>query len=556
MKLKKLLATTAVGLVVVGGAAYLARDYLFLHLPGLLAPHVEPNHPVPWQQGPATATAAPDARAPNIIYILADDLGFNDITVNGGGLANGAVPTPNIDALLRQGVQFTNGYAGNATCSPTRAALMTGRYPTRFGFEFTSTGTPMARYISKFPNDMGHPTIFHEENVDKQPPQDDQGVPASEITIAELLKARDYHTVHLGKWHLGGGKGMRPEEQGFDESLGFIIGGQMFLPKDDPNVVNAKQDFDPIDKFLWANLPFSVQYNGGKRFAPNEYMTDYLSTQAVDAIKANRNRPFFMYLAYNAPHTPLQAKKSDYDALTMIDDSTPEGHRLRVYAAMMVALDRGIGRVMAELKRQGLDNNTMVVFTSDNGGPHYIGLPDINAPYRGWKITFFEGGIRVPFAIRWPAQIAAGSTSPVPVSTFDLFSTAAAAAGAALPADRPIDGVDLLPWAQGKARGEPHKALFWRSGDYRVVQSGGWKLQHLDLPRRDFLFNLAVDPTERVNLAASNPAKVAELNALQRAQDAQQRAPMWPSLTQSAIPVDRPLSFPAKPNEDFIYWSN
>ena len=554
MKLKKLLATTAVGLVVVGGAAYLARDYLFLHLPGLLAPRVEPNHPVPWQQGPATPTAAPDARAPNIIYILADDLGFNDITVNGGGLANGAVPTPNIDALLRQGVQFTNGYAGNATCSPTRAALVTGRYPTRFGFEFTSTGTPMARYISKFPNDMGHPTIFHEDNVDRQPPQDDQGVPASEITIAELLKARDYHTVHLGKWHLGGGKGMRPEEQGFDESLGFIIGGQMYLPKDAPDVVNSKQDFDPIDKFLWANLPFSVQYNGGKRFAPNEYMTDYLSTQAVDAIKANRNRPFFMYLAYNAPHTPLQAKKSDYDALTMIDDSTPEGHRLRVYAAMMVALDRGIGRVMAELKAQGLDNNTMVVFTSDNGGPHYIGLPDINHPYRGWKITFFEGGIRVPFGIRWPAQIAAGSTSPVPVSTFDLFSTAAAAGGAALPADRPIDGVNLLPYLAKDAPAQAARPLFWVDGHYRTVQDQGWKLIVSERPKKEWLFNLASDPTEKTNLATEQPQKLAELKSLMDAHHAQMPPSMWPSFIEMAIEIDKTLNDKHLPTDEYVYW--
>jgi arylsulfatase A-like enzyme len=556
MTFRKIALTATVTLAALGAGAYLLRDTIILHLPGLLAPRVEPNHAVAWQQGPATATVAPAQRPPNVIFILADDLGFNDITVGGGGVANGAVPTPNIDALLRQGVRFTNGYAGNATCSPTRAALMTGRYPTRFGFEFTSTGTAMARYVAKFPNDSGLPTIFHAENVDRQPRQDDQGVPGSEITIAELLKARGYHTVHLGKWHLGGGKGMRPEDQGFDESLGFIIGGQMYLPKNDPNVVNSQQDFDPIDKFLWANLPFSVQYNGGPRFAPNAYMTDYLTNQAIDVIRANRNRPFFAYLAYNAPHTPLQATRADYDALTAIDDSTPAGHRLRVYGAMVRALDRGVGRVMAELKAQGLDDNTMVVFTSDNGAPHYIGLPDVNRPYRGWKITFFEGGIHVPFGIHWPAQIAAGATSRVPVSTFDLFATAAAAGGASLPADRVIDGVDLLPWAQGKATGDPHAALFWRSGDYAVVQAGGWKLQALQRPRRAYLFNLTVDPTEATDLAAANPAKVGELTALLKAHDAQLPPPMWPSLTESPIPIDRPLGMPPKPGETTIYWSN
>ena len=555
---KVLLGTTAA--LVVGVAA--SRDYIRLHIAGWMGGSTAPNHIVAWSQGPTAAPAG--QRPPNIILIMADDLGFNDISLTGTGVAG--VKTPNIDAIGHEGVMFTNGYAGNATCAPSRAAMMTGRYPTRFGYEFTPTDTRLpawfptsifrpdamfARTIAEFPSQWEHKTIFDEAAAAGAATPGAKGVPASEILIPEQLKSRGYHTIHLGKWHLGEAKGMRPEDQGFDESLGFVIGAQMFLPENDPNVVNSKQDFDPIDKFLWANLPYSVQFNGSPRFAPDRYMTDYLTDQAIAGIKANRNRPFFMYLAYNAPHTPLQALKSDYDALPQIKD-----HRLRVYAAMVRALDRGVGRVMAELKAQGLDDNTLVMFSSDNGGAHYIGLPEINRPFRGWKATFYEGGTHVPFMMRWPGQISAGSTVAAPISHFDIYATASAAAGAALPTDRRIDGVDLMPFIKGMAKGVPHQTLFWRSGNYRVVRDGDWKLQSLDLPRQDLLFDLKVDPTEKTDVAAANPAVVAALLAKLKAHDAEQRPPAWGSLVRSPIPIDRPLGTKPKPGEAYIYWSN
>jgi arylsulfatase A-like enzyme len=495
---------------------------------------------------------------------MADDLGFNDVSITGQGVAG--TPTPNIDAIGREGVVFTQGYAGNATCAPSRAALMTGRYATRFGYEFTPTDVKLpgwfptslirpdamfARNIANFASDWEVKPVFDEEAAKNLPPPGNKGMPASEITIAEQLQSRGYHTVHLGKWHLGEAKGMRPEDQGFDESLGFMIGGQMFLPEDHPQVVNSKQDFDPIDRFLWANLPYSLQYNGGQRFAPDRYMTDYLSHQAVQSIRANRNRPFFMYLAYNAPHTPLQALKSDYDALSGIKD-----HRARVYAAMVRALDRGVGQVMAELKRQGLDDNTLVIFTSDNGGAHYVGLPQINRPYRGWKATFYEGGTHLPFLMRWPARIAAGSRFGSPVSQFDIFSTASAAAGSALPADRPVDGVDLLPFVGGDATGVPHRTLFWRSGGYRAVLHDGWKLHSLTHPAGERLYHLASDPTEQTDVAAREPARVAALKAMLAAHDRTQMPAAWPSLIRSPIPLDRPMGVKPVAKEPYIYWWN
>ena len=553
-----LLGTTAA--VAIGVVA--SRDYIKLHIAGWMGGRTAANHAVTWNQGPAAPAAG--QRPPNVILIMADDLGFNDITLTGTGIAG--VPTPNIDAIGRQGVSFANGYAGNATCAPSRAALMTGRYPTRFGYEFTPTDTRLpkwfptsvfrpdamfARNIASFRTDWEHKPIFDEEAAAKAPPAGAKGVPASEITIAEQMKSRGFHTIHLGKWHLGEAKGMRPEDQGFDESLGFIIGGQMFLPENDPNVVNSKQDFDPIDRFLWANLPYSVQFNGSPRFAPDRYMTDYLTDQAIAGIRANRNRPFFMYLAYNAPHTPLQALKADYDALPQIKD-----HRLRVYAAMVRALDRGVGKVMAELKAQGLDDNTLVIFSSDNGGAHYIGLPEINRPYRGWKATFYEGGTHVPFMMRWPGRIAPNSTYQAPISHFDIFATASAVAGAPLPTDRPVDGVDVLPFVNGTAAGIPHQTLFWRSGNYRVVRDGDWKLQSLDRPRGNLLFDLSTDPTEKNDVAAANPTVVAALLAKLADHDARQKPPAWDALVQSPIPIDRPLGTKPRPGEAYIYWSN
>ena len=196
---------------------------------------------------------------------------------------------------------------------------------------------------------------------------------------------------------------MRPTAQGFDEYLGFLQGAALFGPLDDPDYVESRQEFDPIDAFLWANLDFAVAKDGGQRFAPDAYMTDYLADQAVRAIDANKNRPFFLYLAFNAPHTPLQATRADYDAVAHI-----ENHTLRVYAAMIRALDRGVGKVLDALAANGLDENTLVLFTSDNGGANYIGLPDINAPYRGWKMNFFEGGVHTPFFAALAAGAAGG----------------------------------------------------------------------------------------------------------------------------------------------------
>lgn len=509
---------------------------------------VGPPRDVIWQQGPATPPRT--RRQPNIIVIMADDLGYNDISFNGGGVAGGTVPTPNIDSIGREGANFAQAYSGHGTCAPSRAALMTGRYSTRFGFEFTPTNLKFARDVRAHHYGIRNPVYFADREKDIIPVAQ-MGVPTSEIMLGQLLQGAGYHTIQLGKWHLGESLDFQPQRRGFSETLGFTGGGMLFLPKTDPRVVNSVQGFDPIDMNLWSSLQFFVRKDGGDAFQPKKHMTDYLTDEAVAAIEANRNRPFFMFLSYNAPHTPLQATREDYDALSHIAD-----HRLRTYAAMILGLDRGVGRVLQALQELGIDKDTLVVFTSDNGGAYYIGLEEINRPFRGWKQTFFEGGIRVPLFMRWPARITPGSTLRAPVSHFDIFSTAVSASGASAPRDRKIDGVDLMPFLEGRKSGRPHDLLFWRTGPYRVVRAGDWKLQVTERPAKDWLYDLSSDPTERRNLASERPDKVAELKRHLARHDAEQIRPLWPELGQSAVMLDHSLIIPQAETDEYVYWGN
>ena len=537
-----------VGVFVVAGG-YLLSQYWY-YLPGIMLAIVDPigeNQTVIWEQGPteplATSNSSMAEQPPNVVLIVVDDLGFNDITFYGGGIGNGSVPTPHIDSIAAQGIHFTIAYAGNATCAPSRAALLTGRYPTRVGFEFTPTTPSFLRLISG--------DGFKEENAENYPEPSSLGLPSSEQTLPEALKEKDYHSIALGKWHLGASEGMLPNDQGFDEFLGFLGGGGMFMEEDDPEVVNSKQDFDPIDRFLWPNLKYAVRFNKGDRFKPDSHMTDYFSREAIKAIEANRNRPFFMYLAYNAPHTPLQSEKRDYDALSHIED-----HTERTYAGMIRGLDRGIGQVLASLEENGLSDNTIVIFTSDNGGAGYVGLPDLNKPYRGWKMTFFEGGIRTPYFIRWPEKIAAGGQYSSPVAHIDIFSTVLAAAGIEPPEDRVIDGRDILAVAQDPEQPALDRPLFWRTGGYKVVQEDGWKLQLMEQNGKTWLFNLNEDPTEQHNLSTSHPEKFNQLREVLYSLDSEMVEPLWPSLVEAPIAIDYALDEIPDTDYETISWTN
>lgn len=546
-------AVVAVLVIALAALARYRPDLVMLRLAPVirsLKEPVGPPHPITWQQGPATASKPADKRPPNIIFILADDLGWNGVSRN-GGIANGAVPTPSIDSIASHGAAFTNGYAGNAVCAPSRAALMTGRYATRFGFEFTPTPDAMIPAVDSM---MQHNPHFLRKPLQlphgKTPAFDSLGMPTSEITIAQLLQKAGYHTVHIGKWHLGEVGQYQPVKRGFDESL--QLAGLLHGPKDDPGIVNARLGaFDPIDKFLWAIGREAVRFNGGSRFSPNKYLADYFTDQAVRVIHANRNRPFFLYLAHWSVHTPLQATRADYDALPQIKD-----HSERVYAAMIRALDRSVSRVLQALKQNGLLENTLVVFTSDNGAPGYMGLPDVNTPYRGWKLTYFEGGLHVPFYMQWPARIPADEQFTAPVHGVDIFPTIANAAHAPLPTDRKLDGVNLLPYINGNKTGAPHKTLFWRDGDYLALIDSPWKLQVAQRLQKTWLFNLHTDPTEQHNVAEAHPDIVARLKDKLEKINAQQAKPLWQPAIAFPVDIDKTAAAPETPDDNYIYWTN
>lgn len=533
---------------VIGAVAYLNRFAILLRIAGTAGvPDVSPNRTVTWEQGPERGASLP-ADKPNIVFILLDDAGINDLS----GFGEGIIDTPNIARLASQGALFTNALAGHANCAPSRAAILTGRDAAHTGFDVTPTPDRMARVVTMIGNAdrRGRPEWEYDSAADAANPTFfERGLPSSEITLAEILRDTGYRTLHIGKWHLGRKEGMWPHDQGFDESL--MMASALYQPLDDPGVVNATLSFSSIDRFLWARSRYAVLHNGSDWFEPKGYLTDYFTEHAEQAISANAGHPFFLYLSHWGPHVPLQATREDYEA---VGDIQP--HRKRVYAAMMRSLDRSVGRVMARLQAEGITDNTIVVLSSDNGGADYIGIDGINAPYRGWKNTFFEGGLRVPMSISWPGKIAPGMRIDAPVSHLDLMPTLVAAGGGTLPDDREIHGRDMAPLFTGANRMDrPNDAMFWGTGDYRMVLAGGWKLQINPGSGQSWLFNLTVDPTEQINLVEAEPGKVAELTALIDAHwaDSQQLG-----LSSVAIPVaiDKHLANEMVEGDEYVMWPN
>ena len=487
-----------VALALLGLGLIFWKDMLFWLLVQTAAPkdNVGPNQEIVWQQGPDTRS---DDR-PNVIVIVADDLGINDMTDYDDLDPSGTMDTPNIDFIANSGIKFKNAYSGSATCAPSRGMIVTGRYATSTGYEFTPVPDGMARAINLFNPEE---TRYMAESVESNPLFDNQGLPAEEITFAETLKDAGYYTAHIGKWHLGRGPNFAPLTQGFDESLMMASG--LFLPEDDPNVVNAYLPWDPIDKFLWAILDYAASFNESSErdnwFEPKGYLTDYYTDEALKVIEANKNRPFFLYLAHWGVHTPLQALKSDYDKLTHIDN-----HIERVYAAMIMSLDRSVGRIVESLEANGLSDNTWIIFTSDNGGANYIGLRYINSPYRGWKLTLFEGGIKVPL-IFWKDGIASQEVAQRAMH-IDIMPTIHGLINQEL--THSVDGIDLFADEYDLNQ----RPIFWKTGHNKVVIKDNWKLQVEEYSQKQWLFNLADDPTEQLELSDKYPEKVYELMAL------------------------------------------
>ena len=425
----------------------------------------------------ASLAAAPLARGlanaadkPNIVLLFGDDLGITDIGCYGGT----EIPTPHIDSIARNGVRFTAGYVSCPYCSPTRAGLMTGRYQTHFGHEFNPG--PAEAAVENF------------------------GLPLTETAMAQRLKDLGYRTGIFGKWHLGYHEAKRPQRRGFDEFYGFLGGAHSYL--------NAQADA--------ANRI----YDGDKVVDSVEYTTDEFARRAAGFIEANKDRPFFAYVPFNAVHGPLEALQKYQDRFKNIADP-----RRRTYAAMLSALDDGVGLILQTLERHKLTGNTLVVFLTDNGGPTQVNTSR-NDPLHGVKAQVWEGGIRVPFAMQWPGRIPAGGVYEHPVIALDLLPTFAAAAGGKPTAAWKVDGVDLVPYVAGKNKGAPHERLYWRFGRQFAVREGEWKLMSMGTGAAQ-LFHLRSDVGEAKDLASAEPARAKKMQAAWDAWNRKNIAAAW-----------------------------
>lgn len=402
---------------------------------------------------------------PNVIVIVVDDAGYADFGCYGGK----EIPTPNIDQLAAGGTKFTNAYVTASVCAPSRAGLLTGLYQQRFGFEHNTSSKPAPGYTMK-----------------------DMGMDVKIPTIGNQMKANGYKTIAIGKWHQGDDEPYFPLNRGFDEFYGFVGGHRNFFG----------YDKTPAREFTLFDNRRAVPEN------EVSYLTDMFTTKATQFIEQNKSNPFFMYLAYNAVHVPMNAKKE----LVQRFSHLPEGRR--AYAAMMTSLDDGIGELVQTLKEQHLEQNTLICFINDNGAA--TGNYADNGPLRGLKGSKWEGGIRVAFVMNWPGKVPSGLTYNLMVSSLDILPTAVAAAGDKLTDNFKPDGKNLIPFLNRLDKMPPHDILFWRRGVAAAVRQGDWKLIRV-AENPILLFNLKTDISETTNLASKNPQKVKELlRALQQ----------------------------------------
>lgn len=408
------------------------------------------------------------ADKPNILIFYADDLGYGELGCQG----NKEIPTPHIDSIAKSGIRFTQGYVAATYCSPSRAGLMTGRYPTRFGHEFNST----------------HNAV---------------GLAAKEVTIANRLKDAGYSTAAVGKWHLGHQLENRPTRRGFDEFFGTLANTPYYHPT---NFVDSRinEEIRPIED---------------KSF----YTTDQYADRAVDWIDKNQSKPWFLYLPFNAQHAPLQAPQKYLDRFPNIADD-----KRKQFAAMLSAMDDAVGKVLQKVRDLKQEENTLVFYIADNGGPTQ-GTTSKNDPLRGFKSTTFEGGPRVPFIAQWKGKLPAGKTYDLPVLNLDVLPTALAVAGKPVDPSAKLDGVNLLPYLLGEKKERPHETMFWRFGPQWAVRHGDYKLVVARGGSGEpELYDLASDVSESKDLAKSQPEKAKELKALYDAWNAEQAPPSAP----------------------------
>lgn len=405
------------------------------------------------------------ADKPNLIIFYADDLGWGET----GAFGNKDIPTPHIDSLAKNGVKFAQGYVAATYCSPSRAGLMTGRYPTRFGHEFNSVANKTGLHLK-------------------------------ETTLADRLKSLGYATAAVGKWHLGGGPEYRPTKRGFDEFFGTLNNTPFFHPTN----------------FVDSRISDDVRKIEDDSF----YTTDAYAERSVDWIEKNKSKPMFLYLPFNAQHAPLQAPKKYLDRFPNIMDD-----KRKLFAAMLSGMDDAIGRVLTKVREIGQEENTLFFFIADNGGPTQSTTSQ-NGGLRGFKMTTFEGGPRVPFLAQWKGKLPAGKTYEFPVMNLDVMPTIVTAAGGKVDPAWKLDGVDLLPHLTGANKARPHETLYWRFGPQWAVRQGDLKLVVSNGGSgQPELYNLASDFAESKNLASAQPEKVKELQALWNKWSAEQAEP-------------------------------
>ena len=432
-----------------------------------------------------TALGAPTS-PPNLIVILTDDQGYHDVGFNGCK----DIPTPNLDSIASNGVRFTSGYISSPFSSPSRAGLLTGRYPERFGYE----------------RDSGW-----------QPNNPDSGLPATETTLADALGKVGYETGMIGKWHLGSNPAMHPLKRGFNEFYGFLGAGLRYLPEDLTIDQTRKAKTEDESWCLWL-------MRNQEPVKTTNYLTDEFSEEAVRFIARHQDKPFFLLASYNAPHAPLQATEKYLSRFPKII-----GLHRKTYAAMMSAVDDGVGSMLAELRKDGLEERSLVVYLSSSGGALDANSSD-NYPLRGSKIYPWEGGWRVPFAMQWPGHLPKRMTYDQPVLSLDIFATITALANAPISPERPLDGVNLVPYLTGQKAGPPHDAIYLRMpvmGAY-AVRSGDYKLVVPAAGQAAQIYNLSKDISELDNLAGANPALVKELERKHVAWSHQMMSPSSP----------------------------
>jgi arylsulfatase A-like enzyme len=389
---------------------------------------------------------------PNLIIILVDDLGYGDLGMNGSK----QIPTPNIDRLGEEGIVFKTAYVSSTVCAPSRAGLITGKNQLRFGFN-NNFGPDQPGFDPEF-----------------------KGLPLSEVTLADKLVELGYTTGLIGKWHLGERPQFHPLKRGFDEFWGFMGGGH--------NYFEAKADGEDLLSPIHCNY---------KTPGPLTYMTDDIGDESVDFIRRHKDHPFFLLASFNAPHSPMQARADDLTRFSDIKDELR-----KTYCAMVYRLDQNVGKILTALRDEGLEEDTVVVFLSDNGGPAVdpIANGSVNAPFRGQKTTLLEGGIRVPFIFKWPNELGAGEEIWEVVSALDIFPTFLAAAGGADSLTDDLDGMNLLPFLKNSKKIIPSRPLKWGYTVSMAFREGDWKLIRLP-DRLPMLFDLSTDIAEENDVA-------------------------------------------------------